>query len=215
VPPSRSLCRHGGIGRWNGVGTALKRANGPQVGLTIISSLPPRRDTLPHDASGPVHQEGCTRPGRSGSGSSASPCWTARLGPITRPRRGTRALQCSSAMLPAVASRPATGAYDAHGRTVIPPRPPCPTHIRRDGDTAQASPVLSECTDQPALRIIAAQDQNPLWTIRTAVRVHVEVAVSDRLATIVIGRPPACPSGGWGRQTELLADAGYRAAPAM
>jgi len=161
VPPSRSLCRHGGIGRWNGVGTALKRANGPQAGLTIISSLPPRRDTLPHDASGPVHQEGCTRPGRSGSGSSASPCWTARLGPITRPRRGTRALQCSSAMLPAVASRPATGAYDARGRTVIPPRPPCPTRIRRDGDTAQASPVLSECTDQPALRIIAAQDQTP------------------------------------------------------
>src|SRR6476619_1257514 len=33
------------------------------------------------------------------------------------------------------------------------------THIRRDGDTAQASPVLSECTDQPALRVIAAQDR--------------------------------------------------------
>jgi hypothetical protein len=121
VPPSRSLCRHGAIGRWNGVGTALKRANGPQVGLTTISSLPPRRDTLPHDASGPVQQEGCTRPGRSGSGSSASPCWTARPGPITRPRRGTRALQRSPAILPAVASRPATGACDAHGRTVIPP----------------------------------------------------------------------------------------------
>jgi hypothetical protein len=56
-----------------------------------------------------------------------------------------------------------TGAYDAHGRTVnssaFPPRPLCMTHIRRDGDTAQASPVLSECTDQPALRVIAAQDR--------------------------------------------------------
>ena len=50
---------------------------------------------------------------------------------------------------------------------------------------------------------------------RTADRVHVAVAVSHRFAVIVIGRSRACPSGGWGRQTELLAEAGYRAAPAM
>src|SRR6266852_5128959 len=39
---------------------------------------------------------------------------------------------------------------------------------------------------------------------RTAVRVHVEIAVRDRLAAVVIGRPQACPPGGCGRQAELL-----------
>ena len=34
----------------------------------------------------------------------------------------------------------------------------CLRRTRRDGHTAQASPVLSDCTDQPALRVIAAQE---------------------------------------------------------
>jgi hypothetical protein len=53
-------------------------------------------------------------------------------------------------------------------------------------------------------------------TAPITVRVHAEVAVSDRLAAIVIGRLQAYPPGGCGRQAELLrADVGYRAAPAM
>jgi hypothetical protein len=43
--------------------------------------------------------------------------------------------------------------------------------------------------------------------------VHIEVAVSHRFVVIFIGRSRACRSGGWGRQTELLADVGYLGAP--
>ena len=52
------------------------------------------------------------------------------------------------------------------------------------------------------------------WQRRTAVRVRIEVAVSDRLAVGVIGAVAALSAWRLGRQTELLADGGYLAAPA-
>jgi hypothetical protein len=53
-----------------------------------------------------------------------------------------------------------------------------------------------------------------LFQYRSAVRVHVGVAVSDRLAAIVIGTATGRSVWRLGRQTERLAHAIYRAAPA-
>jgi hypothetical protein len=49
---------------------------------------------------------------------------------------------------------------------------------------------------------------------RPAVRVYVEVAVSDRLAVGIIGVAAALSVWRLDRQTELPTDGGYRAAPA-
>ena len=90
---------------------------------------------------------------------------------------------------------------------------------RRDAGSQQLSPPVwrtpaHRAQTDPFCAAVAGEGGEPNPYL-SAVRVHVEVAVCDRLAAIVIGRPRTCPSGGWGRQTELLADAGYRAAPAM
>jgi hypothetical protein len=87
---------------------------------------------------------------------------------------------------------------------------------------ARTQPLLADTprrTDHPFLhrrsQVFRILDEAP----RTAVRVCAEVAVSDHLAVGVIGAatggPPAALSV-WrlGRQTELLADGGYLAAPA-
>jgi hypothetical protein len=78
-----------------------------------------------HDQGDPAQDRLRARAGRPGSGRSR--------GRVEVPGRFNAHPRC----FPAVASRPATGAYDTHGRTVFPPRPLCMPRIRRDGDTGR------------------------------------------------------------------------------